>query len=488
MKKVFLFIAFSLIVLTAGKSVRAQYSQYYYHLEGDTIEWRSEIGYYDWWEFEPFYEDNLTVTLFKYPYPGPAGMGDSTAILQRFYTPAPLKIIGIAGAALRGRGNIAWIDSLFVPDTNMFQEYYLIYDSDSTGMTLKAQVPWSPFEYKRTLHIMVHRSGIGIDSCCFYNPREFFLPIHEYYFDSAFYVSDTFYVGGTFFGNRSSLICGIPSADSIHTGYYYANMGYVKYACNLKLQVEAAPPNTGCYPPGLCLKRRKEMPGTYFPPSHPRIPYDQREWEVWWDPAFGSMLIYPIVEVDTTVPPAGVCPPVANVQAVVEGTTATVTWDDCSNYQSFLLCYGLCEAPEEQWQTITIEGSAQYTLVGLDSGACYGVRLKAQCEKEDSPWSDTVFLYTPQDTTHVDTVGIGGPTALSQLTFLVPNPAKDEVTVSSSFNLREIDIWTVGGVWVHHQSASGHQVTVPIDFLRPGTYIVAIRTHDGTTHKKLLIQ
>ena len=38
------------------------------------------------------------------------------------------------------------------------------------------------------------------------------------------------------------------------------------------------------------------------------------------------------------------------------------------------------------------------------------------------------------------------------------------------------------------QTTCGHRVTVPIDFLRPGTYIVAIRTHEGTTHKKLIVQ
>ena len=78
-------------------------------------------------------------------------------------------------------------------------------------------------------------------------------------------------------------------------------------------------------------------------------------------------------------------------------------------------------------------------------------------------------------------------TMLSRLTFLAPNPARDEVTVTSSFSLSRIEIHDLQGVMVFSEPVSGHDVTLPLDFLRSGTYIVSIHTHNGTTHKRLAV-
>ena len=49
--KVIIVVALLQFTMTT-QMARAQYSDYYYHRVGDTIEWKSEIGYYSWWEFE----------------------------------------------------------------------------------------------------------------------------------------------------------------------------------------------------------------------------------------------------------------------------------------------------------------------------------------------------------------------------------------------------------------------------------------------------
>ena len=159
------------------------------------------------------------------------------------------------------------------------------------------------------------------------------------------------------------------------------------------------------------------------------------------------------------------------------------------NYSSVQLCYGPCNLPQSQWATVEVTDNSHYTLTGLAETVCYKIKVRAFCDtsKTETPWCSPITFYTGHDTTDTDTTGIH-TTALSQFTFLVPNPAKDEVTISSSFGLREIDIWSVDGVCVHHQASYGHRATVDIGFLRAGTYIVAIRTHNGTTHKKLLVQ
>lgn len=469
------------LLLSVGSHLQAQYSLYYYHQVGDTVEWKSEIGYYSWWEFKTFFEQNLMMELGH----GKDIFGDedSSAILMRFYTPLPLKIIGVAGLGLRGR-NTEYLDNEYyrdrlpyIPDTDGIQEYYYIYDADASGLTLKAQVPWSPFDPGRTLHVKGHnfseiRTGdVLTDSCCWYHPKDFYTPLHEYYFDSAIYVTDSFYVGYSVFGNRQR----DTGYGSILTTYRPAAM-VNQVACDPEFQTVQ---DFFCRLAGVHLKYKNE----YQPGS-----FEQKPWLDWGDLSYIALTAYPIVEVDTTVPPLEACPPVSNIQVLVSGTTATVTWDNFPNYSSVFLSYGPCNVPQNQWETVEVTGNTLHTLTELRESACYKVMMRARCEinKRETPWSTPVTFITTQDT---DTVGIGGePTALSQFTFLAPNPARSEVVVSSSFNLQEIDIWTVDGVWVHHQTAVGHQVTVPIDFLRPGTYIVAIHTHDGTTHKKLLVQ
>ena len=40
---------------------------------------------------------------------------------------------------------------------------------------------------------------------------------------------------------------------------------------------------------------------------------------------------------------------------------------------------------------------------------------------------------------------------------------------------------------VYHGERSGHDTSVDVSWLRAGTYIISIHTHNGTTHKRLLI-
>ena len=200
-------------------------------------------------------------------------------------------------------------------------------------------------------------------------------------------------------------------------------------------------------------------------------------------------MIYPIIEVDTTVPPASACDSIANVQVTVAGTSATVTWDDFPNYSRVLLRYGRINEPQSQWREEDVTGSTLYTLTGLQPVSYYKVTLMAECDtcKKETPWSAPVTFYVGTDTSGGGTEGVEGATLLSRLTFLAPNPAQEEVTVTSSFSLRAIDLWTVDGVMVYHGERSGHDATVDVSWLRAGTYIVAIHTHNGTTHKRLVI-
>lgn len=230
--------------------------------------------------------------------------------------------------------------------------------------------------------------------------------------------------------------------------------------------------------------RYKESPYT---PHYGR--FDTLQWKWYNNTQSGAWLapviIYPIIQVDTTVPPENSCVDIGNIQVIAESTSATVTWDDFPNYTLVELRYGPYFSPVEEWSTVDVSGNTLYTLTDLTPGTRYGVSLKAMCEKNETQWSPTVtfFIYDTDTTT-----GISSPqTILSAQTFLFPNPASESVTITSSFSLSNIELYTTAGVLVYSENATGHHIEVNLEDLRQGTYIVAIRTHNGTTHKRLVV-
>ena len=369
---------------------------------------------------------------------------------------------------------------------NGSQEYFFLYDAVGDSFPLLAQMPWTPSDPHRTLHLKMRYHGMSFgdvanDSCCAPNSYERYAPIYEYYFDSAIYVNDSFYVGG-----------------SIYNYTYYANKfnapvtlykfvcTHFPIPCDPEVQLSSGCTSTSCQLAGGKMKFKYST--EYNPtPSPNDTAFASAPWQ-WVNVSSDCLhipVVYPIIEVDTTVPPADACVQVANVQVTVDGTVATVTWDDFPNYTEVRLRYGLPSQPQSSWMEVIVTGSTLYTLTGLQPSTSYGVMMKAKCDKEDTEWSTPVVFNTGQDTAG----GHGGEsveeTMLSRLTFLSPNPARDEVTVTSSFNLSRIEMHDLRGMMVYSEPVTGHNVTLPLDFLRAGTYIVSIHTHVGTTHERL---
>ena len=483
----------ALLLTTVTVCTRAQFADYYYHRVGDTIEWKSEIGYYSWWEWQLFYENQLPMnpdldavangfpTAVYYLYK------DSSIFLQRYYTPVPLKIIGVAGVIFRGtydavRGR--------VPREDAIQEYFLVYDAIGDSFPLVAQVPWHALDTMRTLHIQAHPRDIGPnpdDTCCSTYNRGYYFPLKEYYLDSAIYVMDSFYVGSSVFGRNLY--------DDCKTWLVGGRSGTLPFCrevppCDPEMQ-----DSLYCMPIGISYKVKGYsgpddmiLPCPAPSPSFQPEPFYSSPWRWIHAPQPVALMIYPIIEVDTTVPPEWACDTVQNVQATVSGTSATVTWDGFPNYSRMLLRYGLRNQPQAGWREVDVTGSTLHTLTDLSPSFIYGVTLKAECDtcKKETPWSSPLYFYVPTDSSGGQGIG-EGTTTLSRLTFMQPNPARDKVTVTSSFNLTAIDLWTADGVMVYHGMRSGHEATVDVSWLRAGTYIVAIHTHNGTTHKRLLI-
>ena len=69
-----------------------------------------------------------------------------------------------------------------------------------------------------------------------------------------------------------------------------------------------------------------------------------------------------------------------------------------------------------------------------------------------------------------------------------PNPAKDIVTVQSSFKVREIEIHNTLGQVVLRKEGKQNIETIDVSNLQSGAYIVRIKTQRGFANKKILIE
>ncbi|MEE0889720.1 MAG: T9SS type A sorting domain-containing protein [Bacteroidales bacterium] len=69
-----------------------------------------------------------------------------------------------------------------------------------------------------------------------------------------------------------------------------------------------------------------------------------------------------------------------------------------------------------------------------------------------------------------------------------PNPAKDIVTVQSSFKVKEIEIHNALGQVVLRKEGSQNIETIDVSNLQSGAYIVRIKTQRGFANKKILIE
>ncbi len=486
MKRKAMIMALSLVILSIG--ARAQYSDWYYHRTYDTIEWKAPNGYYSWWEFEAYHENNLTLSIKETH--AHIALIDSSELLMYFYTPVPLKIVGLAGTCYRG----IYENYHLVIDTDGCQEYFLLYDAVGDSFPLMGRLPWNPFDPHRTLHVKLHGDrddceyswgGVGaLDSCCNICYHEQYVPIYEYYFDSAIYVNDSFYVGGTCYG--ISWKTNLGRITTYGTASTDRNLGYI--VCNSEYQSNGMGGiewSDWCQPFNIKHKWKVQ-----FNP-HTGVQYNTFQTTPWYWPGSRNhldvLLIYPIIEVDTTVPPEDACVPVGNVEVFPSGSSAMVTWDDFPNYTAVTLRYGHINVPQNQWTSVDVTGQAMYTITGLSMGSMYGVSLQSECDKTLMPWSHTVSFYIANDTNANDSTGIAEPTLLSQLTFLQPNPARDEVHISSSFNLQRLELHDAAGVLVYSEPVFGHMVTIDVSKMRSGTYIMTIHTKSGTTHKRLVI-
>ncbi|MBQ2375403.1 MAG: T9SS type A sorting domain-containing protein [Bacteroidales bacterium] len=116
----------------------------------------------------------------------------------------------------------------------------------------------------------------------------------------------------------------------------------------------------------------------------------------------------------------------------------------------------------------------------------------------DSPIPNTCQMYmfpifaetdtTLGDGTYPDTNVCLYDVNVERYSNVYPNPAKDIVTVQSSFKVKEIEIHNALGQVVLRKEGNQNIETIEVNSLEKGTYIVRIKTQRGFANKKLVIK
>ncbi len=464
-------------LLAAAIGAQAQYGADYYHRTGDTIYTYSDIAFYNWWDFEQMLlrrESFLTGNISPTP--------TAPLMITPYFTTAPIRVVGIAGCLRDDQ----WYSGPILP------EYFYLFDAGSEGPVYlnRSQIHFRDSTPHRYLHLDLNTTSLAHhDSCCFDEPNSGVYDLYECYFDSAVTVTDSFYIGW--------------SLNNLTKG-----LGQFTYVCTMRPNdiYTAEPcsdhdtcspvdplgfPQSNCYFPNF----------DYYVCNDTTIdanPAGSYTWTPWYRGSAISrqfVLVYPLIEIDTTVPPAFLCEPVQNLQATVLDTGSGCvffSWDDFLHYTYCELQYyaprnGITSAVD----TI-VSGANILHLCGLDTMLAYYVRARAFCDtsKIETDWSNWVpfsFPHTDPPTPPEPPQGIAEPSVLDRFTHLLPNPAADKVTVMSELGMLHIDIYNARGILVYSEPVGYSQASIDLRGWPAGQYMMSIETRQGKTTKRLVV-
>lgn len=445
-----------LAVTAMAWEAQAQYSDLYYHRVGDTIMYDSPIYYHNWWGFENSYQTQDHMYLLdRHSTP-------ERLLLSYSFTSTPLKVIGIA--AMQPWGYVLQDSIIPVPQ----QEYFVIYKATPDSVYKVAEAPWHFDDPIRKIIIRSNGGTHGVtDSvCCNTGTRwSNIYSIAEYYFDSSFIINDSFYVGRTYNSWQDYLAPGL--------GFQYYNVYWNGGWINCEGQ--SGTPD-----------RYNEVCGLYWPSIVYNFPgtsiYNEHS-DPWYTNYWTIPMVFPIIQVDTTVPPPDYCPPVENLQVQTAGDSCVdVTWDAFINHQfGYEVQYGPRSMPMGNWESAYPDINFAH-LCDLNPDFLYGLRVRPYCnaDKQEGEWSEVVY-FRP-------TVGAATePSALSQHTTLAPNPATESVRVESDYVIMKVDVYDAVGQHVWNIPVYGRRTEIDLGGLTAGGYHLLITTSQGVTVKRLVV-
>ena len=169
----------------------------------------------------------------------------------------------------------------------------------------------------------------------------------------------------------------------------------------------------------------------------------------------------------------------------LDSATVTLAWD-ASDAMAWEVEMGMDEVDMSEGQTTTLlTNSLQKN--GLFTDAWYWARVRALCDTDFwSECTDTVRFYVPVH--HVGDTKTRVITPVEQYTYLMPNPAREEVTVASSFRVKAVELYGADGKLLQHKEVNAVGTTLDLKGLPAGIYFVRVHTTAGVTTKRLVIE
>ena len=204
-------------------------------------------------------------------------------------------------------------------------------------------------------------------------------------------------------------------------------------------------------------------------------------------PGFGCF--FPIIytnTIDTTATTSDTCMTTTGLRIMdVQNNDIVLTWDmNGGDKWELSLVKGDTSSAVAENGIINIYSINNFaSFLDLDT-ACYTAFIRTVCNNDiRSEWSRGVSFCLPmQDTTN----NITAESLTDAFTFIYPNPAGNAVSIFSSFQIHNIDIFTLDGKLLSSHTAKGISANIWLADLPAGTYILRIRTAGGTTTKKLI--
>ncbi len=428
------------------------------------------------------------------------------------FTDHPLKIVGIAVCAYMQRPMdtmVSYMMGYYTPNDHEFHPDYFFLNTWDT--TLKNRITDSAILYKVTAsgpqklaaapwriehpHRFIHLPPIDtwLSSYVFgssdhvTNPfmpwtinldQDPVLPLYEVMFDSAVVVEDSFVVASTALNNEMSA-------------------GLVSPPC--------------CPAASETMWLWDHNPTRFYNIASPLYQDTVRDmsWEIGWvkyrqmdwqrNPLAGeardsTLTVYwhhyayphfPIIEVgfDTVM-----CHDVRNLRVAMRGYgRATLTWDS-GDGGPWIVAHGKML---DSWNDYTFDTvtSPTLTLTGLEVGTVYFALVRGYCSLtgEYGDWSSPLEVEVFQQGSDEPT-GIEQAGDLGRFVHLMPNPARDVVSVLSSYRMSRVVLYDLNGRTVLEQEADGITAVLYVSGLASGTYIAAIYLPHGVLTKKLVVE
>ena len=189
--------------------------------------------------------------------------------------------------------------------------------------------------------------------------------------------------------------------------------------------------------------------------------------------------IFPIIDPDfDTV----LCDVVSNVHlADKTDSSLTLMWNGGNNVE-----WEVEYAEEDEATTHTVTVTVPMaTLTELRPNTKYLAHVRGRCDAgvEYGEWSEIIEVRTEQYHPQEEKID-----NLDRFTQMMPNPARGEVTVISSYRLSRVVVYDLQGHSVLEQEGEELATAFGVGRLAKGVYVVAIHTPAGIATKRLVVE